>query len=154
VRREGLRENGVVLLLLRVEPQVLEEEGLARPQAADGVLRPDTQRVARAGDVEAEEGREPLGDGAEPQAVLDLAVGPAEVAREDHPRALVQEVPDRGDGRPDPGVVLDLPVLERHVEVDADEDPLARRVELADGSLGHGALPVWTFVRARGPSRS
>jgi hypothetical protein len=128
VGRQRLRERGVVLLLLRVEAQVLQEQGLAGAEAAHGVLGARPEGIARAGDVEPEERREPLGDGAQPQAVQDLAVGAAEVAREDHPRALVQEVPDRGNGRPDPGVVLDLPVLERHVEVDADEDALARRV--------------------------
>ena len=78
---------------------------LARPQAADRVLGPDAQRVAGARDVEAEQRPTGAPPPAEPEAVLDLAVGAAEVAREDHARALVQEVLDRGDGRPDPGVV-------------------------------------------------
>ena len=46
VRREGLREGGVVLLLLGVESEVLEEEDLARPEALDGVLRPDPESVS------------------------------------------------------------------------------------------------------------
>ena len=66
-------------------------------------------------------------DGPEPEAVGDLAVGPAEVAREDHPGALRLEVADRRQRRADAGVVGDLAVLQRDVEVDPHEDALARR---------------------------
>ena len=48
------------------------------------------------------------------------------------------EVRDGGHRGPDARVVLDLAVLDGHVEVDADQDALALRVEVADGELVHG----------------
>ncbi len=44
---QGLGEGGVVLLLLDVEAEVLEQEGLARPEPLDGVLGAQAQGVAR-----------------------------------------------------------------------------------------------------------
>src|SRR3970282_537086 len=49
----------------------------------------------------------------------------AKVAGQDDLRAVVQEMLDRRDGCPDPGVIRDLAVLEGDVEVDAHEDALA-----------------------------
>ena len=54
---------------------------LTRLQPADRVLGPLAEHVARAGDVDAQELRQALGDRAKPQAILDLAVGPSQVAR-------------------------------------------------------------------------
>ena len=89
------------------------------------------------GTLQPEELAQTLGDRPQAEAVLDLAVGPPEVAGQDHPGALAEEGPDRRDRRPDPRVVGDLAVLERDVEVDPDEDALAGRVDVADGELVH-----------------
>jgi hypothetical protein len=43
-------------------------------------------------------------------------------------RATIQQLPKRRQRGPDPGVVGDVAVLQRHVEVDPDEHPLARQV--------------------------
>ena len=122
-----------------MEPEVLEEDRLARAHPLDGVLRADAERVAGDRHVPAEELAQPLPDRAQAEPVLDLAVGPAEVAREDHPRPAVEQGHDRRQGGPDPGVVGDLAVGEGDVEVDADEDPLPGGIEVADGQLVHGA---------------
>ncbi len=80
---------------------------------------------------------------AEEAKALDvLANEVADIVVPQEAHALLQEVLDGGQGRPDAGVVGDLPVLERHVEIDADEDALARRVEVANGALVHGGVPV------------
>ena len=55
VGRELGRERRVVLLLLRVEAEVLEEDDLAGPEPLDGVLRPDAERVAGHGHVLADQ---------------------------------------------------------------------------------------------------
>ena len=138
VRRERLGELRVVLLLLRVEAEVLEEDRLARPHPLDGVLGADPERVAGHGHVPPQELAQALADRPQPEPVLDLAVGPAEVAGEDDLRARAEERRDRRQGGPDARVVGDLAVGERDVEVDADEDALARGVEVADGQLVHG----------------
>ena len=49
---------------------------------------------------------------------------------------------DRRDRGPDARVVGDLAVGQRDVEVDADEDPLAGDVRVADGELVHRGQAV------------
>ena len=44
---------------------------------------------------------------------------------------------------------LIAPVLDRDVEVDADEDALAREIEIADGQLRHGRTSVQTRAGSR-----
>ena len=131
------RELGVVLLLGRVEPEVLEEQQLARPEPVDRVLRADPEGIPGDRHVPAEQLGQPLPHRTEPQAVRDLAVRPAEMAGEDQAGALVEEGRDGRDGRPDPGVVRDLAVGERDVEVHPHEDALAREVRIADRQLVH-----------------
>ena len=121
-----------------MEAEVLEEEQLAVAQPLHGVDGPHPERVAGDGDVSAEDLREALGDRSQPQTVLDLAVRAAEVAREDHPRAVGQEEVDRRDRGTDARIVRDLAVLQRDVEIDADEDALAGDVRVADRELVHG----------------
>ena len=137
VGRELLGELRVVLLLLRVEAEVLQEQDLAVAEALDRVLRAHAEGVAGHRDRLAHELAEALGHRPEPEAVADLAVRPAEVAGQDDPGALGLQVPDRGQRRPDARVVGDPAILERDVEVDADEDALARGVEVPDGELVH-----------------
>ena len=89
VRREGLRELRVVLLLLGVEAQVLEEQQLARLAAGDRVLgarRPSASPVTGTARRAARERR--CATGRRRRRVLDLAVGPAQVTGEDDARAL------------------------------------------------------------------
>ena len=71
---------------------------LARPEALDRVLGPDPQRVAGHRHVAAEQLRQALRDRPQAEAVLDLAVGPAEVAGEDDPGALGEQGADGRDG--------------------------------------------------------
>jgi len=141
VRRERGRERRVVLLLLRMEAQVLQQQHLAVAEPPKRVLRPGAKRVAGHGNGLAKELAQPRAHGSEPEAVADLAVRTAEVAREDDARALRLKVADRRDRGADARVVGDLAVLERDVEVDAEEDALARGVQVADGQLVHGSIP-------------
>ena len=91
VRRERRGEGRVVRLLLGVEAQVLEQQHLARPEALDRVLRPDPERVAGDRHVAPQELGQALADRPQAEAVLDLAVGPPEVAGEDDRRARAEE---------------------------------------------------------------
>ena len=111
---EAAHEGVVVALLARVEAQVLEqldaggELGQAGAYRVHGVLR------------------------------VGRALGPAEVAgRDDAGAALLQPL-QRRQGGADAEVVGDLAAGERHVEVGADEDPLAverpeARLEVLEG---------------------
>ena len=145
---EGGREGRVVLLLLGVEAEVLEEQHLAGAEALDGVLRPDAERVAGDRHVAAEQLGQALPDRPEPEAVLDLAVGAAEVAGEDDRAPAWSSALIVGMRGPDARVVGDLAVGQRDVEVDADEDALARDVDVADGELVHRPAQAATGRRA------
>src|SRR5512145_451106 len=68
---------------------------------------------------------------------IALPLGPAQVRCQNHARALVNRELNRRDGRPDSRVVGDLAVFERNVEINTDENPLPRQVEVAYGKLRH-----------------
>ena len=99
VAGERRRELRVVLLLLRVEAEVLEQQHLAGLHALDGILRAGAERVAGDRDVLPEQLGETLRDRPQAERVLDLAVGPPEVARQDHASALLEQAADRRDAR-------------------------------------------------------
>ncbi len=137
-RRQLRRERRIVLLLLGVEPQVLQQHdllvcvrlrhGRAR-RFADAVggedhRAPDQLRQAR------DHWR---------KAVLGhrLAFRATEVRGENDRGALFEGVPDRRQRCADAGVVANHAVLDGYVEVDADEDTLAGQIEIFDGEFHH-----------------
>ena len=125
-RRQLGRERRVVLLLARVEAQVLEQAH--RPL------------LAVEGDRLAEELGQALGDGPQRQLGPHLALRPAEVRADDHLRAVLAQVPNRRERRPDARVVGDPVAVERDVQVRANEDPPA-----LDGQVAHGLHSTfWT----------
>ncbi len=142
VRGEGRGEGRIVGLLLGVEAEVLEHEHLARSEALDRVLGADPERVAGDRHVPPHELGQDLADRPEAEPVLDLAVRPAEVAGEDHRRPGVEERDDGRDRGTDARVVGDPAVGQRDVEVDADEDPFAGDVRVADRELVHRGQAV------------
>ena len=151
---ERLGEPGVVLLLLGVEAEVLQEQDLAVAKALDGVLRAHAEGIAGHRDRLAHQLAQALGDRTEPEAVADLAIGPAEVAGQDDAGALRLQVLDRRQRRANARVVGDPAVLQRDVEVHAHEDPLARGVEVTDGELVHLRCPPGALGAPGQASRS
>ena len=89
-----LGELRIVRLLLRVEAQVLEQQQVARPQLLDGgaTPAPSASPVMRTGP--AQQLAEPIGDRLQAQRVVDLALGPAEVAGQHHAGAVLEQVHD------------------------------------------------------------
>ena len=82
--------------------------------------------VGREGDLGAEQLAEARGGGGQREGRVRGALGAAQVRGDDDPRAGFGE---RGDRRPDcadAAVVGDRGAVQRHVEVGADEYPLAR----------------------------
>ena len=126
-----------------MEAQVLEEDALARLEALDRVLGTGAKGIARDRYRHLEQLRKPLGHRPQAHAVLDLAVGPAEVAGKNDDRPLGQQRLDRRQCGHDPAVVGDLAVLERNVEIDADEDALTGGVQVSDRELVHRYLGLW-----------
>lgn len=127
-------------LLLGVEAQVLEEHDAAVGGAVDGLLRGLADAVVGEGDLLAvQELLELSRDGLEGVFGVGLAVGAAQVGHQDDSLgAILDGVLDGGEGADDALVVGDLGVgllVEGHVEVDADEDPLVLKVDIGDGEL-------------------
>ena len=117
---------GVVLGgLAGVETQVLDDGDLARLKAVDGVVGGGADRVLGEGDRAAEQFTEALGGGQQREGGVRGALGAAQVRGDDHLGTRVGERLDGGQHGADAAVVGDRPVGQRHIEVGADEDPLA-----------------------------
>jgi len=94
---------------------------------------------------------EPLADRPHREGRVDLPLGAAQMRDEDRRRAALAQQLDRRQRRADARVVGDPPAVERHVEVDPHEHPLAGHVGIADAGLGeaHSVAPP----ALRGPCR-
>ena len=130
---ELLGEFRVVLLLLLVEPDVLEEKRFA---LAQGVLQPPdlvADDVGGHNDFVRDEIGQPLRGRAEAHRRIDLALGPAEVGGDDEAGAVIEEPDDRRQRGADARVVADPALfVQRDVEIDAEEDELAFDVQVGD----------------------
>ena len=82
-----------------------------------------------------EEQTEAVDDGAKAHALDDLSLGTAEVRAENDLCFAAERVLDGGNGLADASVVSDDAVLERDIEVDADEEALVFEVQVADGEF-------------------
>ncbi len=135
------REFGIVLLFLGMEAAVFQQgyAALRKLLEPDLDLRPDT--VVELHDVHAQELAEPRGDRIHAQSVVGAILGTPQVRDKDDPaaRGLAQVINGR-QRRADAGVVDDLAVLERDVEVDAHEHALADDVDVLDGLLQDASL--------------
>ena len=132
---EGGGEGVVVGLLLGVEAQVLEERHLARGEGSGDVLGGTADAVLGEGDVLPKKLGQSLSDGREAEIGAALAPGATEVGTDEHGRAVLGQVADGGERLADAGVVGDGASIKGHVEVGAQEDPLA-----IDADVAHGAL--------------
>ena len=78
---------------------------------------------------------------------LLLPFRPAQVADDDDLGALLGQLAQGRQGPVDAGCVGDLAVLHRHVEVDADKDPLAGNVETVDRpEFAHGGSSLCPYA--------
>ena len=132
-RRQLFRKSAVVLFFLRVEPEVLEQHHLAAPRRPiDRRARGVTDAVLGKLDRTAEKLGEPGGDRLQGVLGIGFAFRPPEMRRQDDRGALVECVIDRRQRRADASVVGNRAVLDRHVEVHADEDARAGEIEIGN----------------------
>src|SRR5581483_5944361 len=84
---------------------------------------------------------EPARDGAHTRLLPDLPLRATEVGGDHEGGPAADDLLDRRQARADAGVVRDRALGERHVVVDADEDPLAREVaEILEPAEPHSRL--------------
>ena len=136
---EGVAELGVLagelfaLLvnlggLTGIEADVLEQGDLAITQGGDGLGGRRSNDVGGQRDLHAGQLGEARGNGGQREGGIDLTLGAAEVGHDDDLRTGVGEGLKCRQRRADTAVVGDDAVLERNVEVGADEDALAAQV--------------------------
>jgi hypothetical protein len=117
-----------------MEAEIFEQERLAGFEVRGHLTGYGADAVGREGYVlvvaeDVVEQTTKVGDeGAEAHGLDGLALGTAEMRTEDHLRFVAESVFDGGEGFADAGVVGDDAVLERDVEIDADEDALVGKV--------------------------
>ena len=137
-RRERFGERGIVLLLFGMKSKVLEEHDATtagRVRAIDCLLRLVADRILRERDRLAECLREPIGHRPQAHLRIRFALRPSEMARKDWCRALIDRVRDRRQRCLNARVVGDLSVRDGNVEIDANEDALAAKIEIFDGKF-------------------
>src|ERR1019366_8578130 len=134
--RQLAAEGLVVLLLFRMEAEVLEQTDAAAAKVVDDLLGRVADAVLGERHVLAEELGEPGGRGLETVLRIGALLRAAEVAGADEPRTPLERVLDRRQRFADARVVGDLAAFEGHVEVDAQKDPL-----VLDGEIANRADP-------------
>lgn len=126
--RQTVAECVVGLAFPRLETHVLQQHHVARDRLAH---HPRGLVSGHVGGPEAHVARQQL---AEPcrhrrqrQIGVGLPAGPSPVGARDDDGVPFEQPLQRGQGRPDAVVVVDLAVADRHVEVAAHEDSRATR---------------------------
>ena len=114
--------------LASVVADVLEQGDLALTQGGDGLGGGRANDVGGQRDLHAGQLGEARGDGGQREGGIDLTLGAAEVGHDDDLGTGVGEGLEGRQRRADTAVVGDDAVLERNVEVGADEDALAAQV--------------------------
>ena len=130
---EFLRKIRVVLGLLLVVADVLKEGDFAVLKGFGDVFGVLADDVPAHADGLSEKLGKPCGDGSKARLREPFALRATEVGTEDNPCALVGEIFYGGKGGDDSLVVCDDAVLERHVEVAADQRPLPFKVNILYG---------------------
>ena len=76
---------------------------------------------------------------------IRFALGTAQVRSQNDLGLMPDGVDDGGQRGRDAGVVGDgrAVISERHIEINADEDPLVGQIDVANGELGHGNGLPW-----------
>ena len=117
-----LCEGLVVLLLLRVETNILEENDISLLHGSYGSGDGLTDAVRHKSHRLAKELCKTRGDGGKREFCLEATFRSAQVGRKDDLGALAGQVFDGGDSTSDTGIISDNSLLKGDVKVSADED--------------------------------
>ena len=118
-----------------MEAHVLEQKEFARSQAANGIVSTNAERIASRRHIDANKLRQSLRCGSQTQAVYNATIWSAKVRHDHDRRATIEKRLDGWNGGTDAGVINDLSIGERHIEVNAQQHALPLHVELTDGAL-------------------
>ena len=148
------RELRIVGLLLGVVADVLQQQNVAGLQdfhrllhlLADAIVHECHGTIDQVGQF--------LGHRPQRHGGLALAVGTAEVGREDDAGAFLDQQVQGGQGLPDAGEVVDdhpaILLFHRHVVIDAHEHAFAAYIQIVDSPLRHSIKQGRKDSQARG----
>ena len=135
------REFGVVGPLLAVEAGVFQQDNLAWPHGPDGRLDRRPNAVIEFLHRLAQKLRQAHCHRVHSELRHDFPLGSPQVRAQDQCCTLVQEILQRGQCSSNAGVIGHRTVLQRHVEIHADQHALAAHVNVTDGFLRHRLFP-------------
>ena len=115
------REGRVVRFFAGVEAQVLDHCDRAGLETLRNLQRLEPGDLGRQLDRRAEELAQPFGDGRQRVLRVGLALRPPEMGAAHDRGAALAQPRDRRQRRGDPEVVVDHPVVQRHVEIGAQQ---------------------------------
>ena len=135
-------EVGIVGLLLQMEAQILQQQDLSSPHFVRHSLDFASDAVGSHPHFPLQQLFELAGGGCKRQARRRSALGPPKMGHQDQSGPTLQQVKQRRQRTADSGVVGDRSIVQRHVEVDADQGSPARPVDISYRFLRHGASGI------------
>jgi len=135
-------EFGVVFLFPGVKPDVFEKDDFTLAERLDRGFHFRAAGGGNEAHFRVDDFGEVIRHRLERERGIGFALRASEVGGQDHARAILNQVVERGQARLHPGVVgdLDAPVLtvfEGDIVIHPDEDPASFQFEIANGELGH-----------------
>ena len=140
-RRQLACELGVPLLFSRLKPQILQQQHLSGPQFRPfgNRIRPD--RVGGEQDGLSQQFRQSLRNRCQAVFRLGLVGRASQMTHQDRRSTSLEDRTNRRQGHFDPTVIGDLPVvIQRDIEIHADEYGLALDIDVHNRFFGHGVL--------------
>src|SRR6188508_1943867 len=135
-RSQRLRECLIIFFFAGMKAKIFEEHDVAGLHFGDEAFYIRADAVGGKDDVFSEQPSEPLRDGRQTEFWIERALRASEVGADNGFSAVVDHTVDCRKRGADPGIVGDLQrIVERHVEIGADNHPLARQRDVVDRLL-------------------
>ncbi len=138
--REPVGDLLVLLLFLRMEPQVLQQHDVPRLHLSHCALHLRSDAVLHHRNLLAEQLLQANRHRSKRILRIRLSLRPAQVRHQDQPPPAIEHVPDALQGGLDPRIVGHLArlLVQRDVEIHAHEDAFAGDVDGLYAQFGHG----------------
>ncbi len=125
----------VILFLFGVEAGIFEHQHLAGFERFGGSFGYRANAVFGKGHRLAHQLRQVICHRFEGVFGIRTTLGPAQVRAQDHSRAVIEQILDGRQGRPNAGIVAHFAILDRYVEIDPHQDLFTFYIDIANGFL-------------------
>lgn len=123
-------KRGIVFCLFRVEAHVFQKRDLAVLQRGGHSFGVLAHNVGAQADRPAHKLRKTPGNRRHRILRFKTALGPPQMGAQNHAGPAADQIADRGQALGDTPVVLYNPILDRHIEITADQHPLAGNLHI------------------------